>query len=217
MGATSSGPARRARPGTYEHLGLFWNPFGEVPAADWPALISTTLALDPLAEALRAGGVALVLSGRMGRGKSTHLRALHAAHFAALPYTYLGAEASPRTSIPAAPVCFVDEVQRLGPRVRRRLFRRARSLALTTHSALAPELRPRFRVIEHHIAGLDRGRLAAIVARRVRWAARPGAEARVPEISAARLDALLATHGDDLRAIQAALYDDFEALRREQP
>lgn len=200
--------------GAYEHLGLFWNPFGEVPARDWPDLIETALALAELAARLRGGGVALVFRGEAGRGKSTHLRALHRRFFADLPYTYLGPDASPRTPIPVAPVCFVDEAQRLGRGPRRRLFRRAPALALTSHADLDAELESRFEVIEHRIAGLERARLATIVARRVGWAARPGGA--LVEVADARLDELIAEHGDDLRSIQDALYDEFEALRRDR-
>ena len=107
----------------YEHLGLFWNPFGCAPARLWSTLCVTAIDLDALAERLRAPGFAVVFRGHAGRGKSTHLRALHG-RFAALPYTYLDPDASPRTPIPRAPVHFVDEVQRLDPRARRRLFRR---------------------------------------------------------------------------------------------
>ena len=202
-------------PAPYEHLGLFWNPFGCAPARQWSALCVTALDLDALAERLRAPGFAVVFRGHAGRGKSTHLRALNA-RFAALPYTYLGPDASARTPIPRAPVHFVDEVQRLGPASRRRLFRRRASLALASHEDLRPALEARGYVVQDvEIAGLDRPRLEQIVARRVRWAARPAREGVA--IARARLDALLAEHGDDLRTIQDALYDDIESLRRTHP
>jgi hypothetical protein len=197
---------------SYAALGLFWNPFGCVEHSSWPALVVPSLDLDALAERLREPGFAVVLRGEMGRGKSTHLRSLHARHFAALPYTYLGEDARPRTAIPRAPVCFVDEVQRLAPRARRRLFRRGRALALTSHTELRTELEAAgYTILERTLAGLDLPRLRAIVERRLAWAARePGLPLEIPS---ARLAALLEVHGDDLRAITSALYDEIEDRR----
>lgn len=199
----------------YEHLGLFWNPFGCAPASSWSTLCVTAVDLDALAASLHTPGFAVVFRGHAGRGKSTHLRALHD-RFAELPYTYLGPEASSRTPIPRATVHFVDEVQRLGPGSRRRLFRRRASLALASHEDLRAPLEARgYTVRDVEISGLDRPRLEQIVVRRLDWAARPGS-ARTT-IDRARLDALLARHGDDLRAIQDTLFDDIENLKDHDP
>ena len=115
----------------YGHLGLYWNPFGSVEHEDWTRLIVPQVDLDSLARQLRNPALALTFRGEPGRGKSTHLRALHA-FFPEVPYTYLPPNASPRTPIPQARVLFVDEVERLSPRQRRKLYARPTPLALAT-------------------------------------------------------------------------------------
>ncbi|MFV8750854.1 hypothetical protein ACNOYE_09930 [Nannocystaceae bacterium ST9] len=196
---------------SYEHLGLFRNPFGCVEPERWSSLLVSAIDLDALARRLSEPGFAVVFRGEAGRGKTTHLRSLHA-RFAELPYTYLGPDASPRTPIPRAAIHFVDEVQRLGWLARRRLFRRAGSLALTSHADLEGELAAAGHRVESIVVrGLSRPRLEQIVARRLAWAARDAAEPA--PIEPERLDALLAIHGDDLRAIADALYFDVEARR----
>lgn len=201
---------------SYEELGLFWNPFGEPEPERWAELIVSEVDLDALAERLRSPSFALVFRGDAGRGKSTHLRALHA-RFPGLPWTYLGPHASPRTRVPWAPVRFVDEAQRLAPGVRRRLYcgglRGRAALAMTSHEDLCAELEAAgYEVEERTIAGLDVQQLEAIVRARVDWAARPGAQ---PELVERRLlEQLINAHGDDLRTILDRLYGHVESLRR---
>jgi hypothetical protein len=81
----------------------------------------------------------MLFLGDCGRGKSTHLHALHA-QYPDVPLTYVGPGERPR--IPAAPVVFVDEVQRLSRRRRARLFRRRASFVLTSHEDHGHELEP---------------------------------------------------------------------------
>ncbi len=198
---------------SYEHLGLVRNPFGSVEPERWSSLLVSPVDLDGLADRLAEPGFAVVFRGDAGRGKTTHLRSLHA-RFSGLPYTYLGPDASPRTAIPRAAIHFVDEVQRLGWLARRRLFRRGGSLALTSHAALEGELAAAgYRIESIVVRGLSRVQLEAIVARRLVWAARAEPEVEPESIASERLDALLAIHGDDLRAITDALYIDIESRR----
>lgn len=193
--------------------------------ARWAELIVSSVELDGLAERLDQRDFAVVFRGAAGRGKSTHLRALHA-RFPGLPWTYLGPEASPHTRVPRAPVRFIDEAQRLAPVVRRRVFRgglRGRAaLALTSHEDLRPELEAAgYRVEEHTIGGLDAERLAAIVVARLRWSARPGHLDQARErlgsgsgpLAPTQLAALVERHGDDLRTILDELYEQLESLR----
>lgn len=196
----------------YGHLGLFWNPFGEVEHAAWRDLIATQVDLDDLARRLESPDFVVTLRGESGRGKSTHLRALHA-RFADLPFTYLPPQASPLTHIPRAKVVFVDEVERLGRWQRRRLFRRRSALALACHGDLSDELARAGREhVDLEIAGLDEARLVALVRKRIERARRDGN----PGFHVARqqLCALLDRYGDDLRAINHALYERVEATRR---
>lgn len=204
----------RTRRAVYGELGLFWNPFGAPEHADWPSLIAPQVDLAEFARRLLSPRFALTFRGDAGRGKSTHLRALHA-HFANQPYTYLGPNASPRTGIPDAEVIFVDEVERLSPWRRHRLFAGRRPLALACHGDLRGELKRGGRqVLDIDIRGLDEARLARVVHKRIAWAQRDGS----PDlgIDSRLLTRLLDEHADDLRSINAALYDHVETRRRIQ-
>lgn len=204
---------------SYEHLGLYWNPFGCPPPALWARLCVTDIDLEELGEGLARPGFAVIFRGRAGRGKSTHLRALHH-HFSDRPYTYLAPDASANTSIPKADVHFVDEVQRLGTRQRRRLFRRRASLALASHEDLRePLARLGYEVRDIELRGLELGRLAEIVEHRLHWSARyPKAPAAgLLDCLAMALPLVLEEHGDDLRSIQDQLFDHVESLRGQSP
>jgi hypothetical protein len=198
-----------ALPGlAFQALNLCRNPFGELEAHDRAALAVVEPALLERARELRRGGQALLFLGDCGRGKSTHLHALHALHPSA-PLTYVGPGERPR--IPAAPVVFVDEVQRLSSRRRARLFRRRASFALGSHQDHGPELeRAGLCVTTVRVGGVDAHRLEHILARRIEAARRaPGPVPRIPRDT---LEALTRQFGDDLRAIEDHLYGVFQAL-----
>ena len=192
----------------FEALNLCRNPFGELEAHDRAALAVVEPALLERARELRRGGQALLFLGDCGRGKSTHLHALHALHPSA-PLTCVGPGECPR--IPAAPVVFVDEVQRLSRRRRERLFRRRASFVLGSHRDHGAELeRAGLRVTTVRVGGVDAHRLEHILAKRIEAARRaPGPVPRIPRDT---LEALTRQFGDDLRAIEDHLYGIFQAL-----
>lgn len=201
---------REAHP--FAPLNLRWNPFSEPPDRERaPLAVVDDVDLEGLAARLSTPGLAVQITGDAGRGKSTLLRAIHA-RFATLPLTYVADGESPR--VPRASVVFIDEAQRLAPRVRARIFGRRSSFAITTHVDLADELRARgLEVRSFARGGLDLERLRRVVSRRTEWARRgPGA---LPRVDDATLEALLAAHGDDLRAIGDALYFWFQREKDE--
>ena len=171
---------------------------------DRPALAVVDVDLDAIAKRLAEPGFAVVFLGRAGRGKTTHLRALHA-RFSDLPYTYLP-EDGQLPGIPRADVVFIDEVQRLAPARRERLFRRKASFALASHAVHTTELRGAGLDVEvFRVGGLTPERLQRYVERRIEWARR--APGPLPEVPRPLLVRLRAHYGDDLRAIEDALYD----------
>jgi hypothetical protein len=192
----------------FEALNLQRNPFGELEARERAALAVVEPALLEQARELRQARQALLFLGDCGRGKSTHLHAVHALH-PDVPLTYVGPGERPR--IPQAPVVFVDEVQRLSRRQRARLFRRRASFVLGSHENHGPELeRAGLRMTTVRVGGVDTRRLKHIVTRRIEAARRaPGPVPRVPR---ATLEALTRRFGDDLRAIEDHLYGVFQAL-----
>jgi len=106
----------------------------------------------------------------------------------------------------------IDEIQRLPPRCRRRVFRRPVALAIGTHQDVGPELaRAGYRVDTVAVgAALDAPRLHQIVNRRIEWARRgPGP---VPQVGLPTAGALIERFGDDVRRIEWHLYDLFQNL-----
>jgi hypothetical protein len=179
-------------------LNLKRNPFGELTRAE-----RAQLACVP-ALAIAEGEVVQVL-GAAGRGKTTHLLAWHAAHPGA-HYEYLAEGQSELTTPAPSDPFFLDEAQRLNSRSLRHLFDSVPRLVLATHSDLSPLTRRRVRSIE--LRGLDARRLGQIVERRIESSRRHAGP--VPTLSAETLERLIEDHGDDVRSIEARLYDAFQ-------
>lgn len=138
--------------------------------------------LDDAAGRLRRGGHAVQILGPCGYGKTTQLLAL-------------------RERVPGL-LC-LDEAQFL------KRIPEAPALALATHVDLAPKLRG-YTVETIRLEAPTVGRLAEIVARRIESSRRgPGP---VPGVRRATLEALLARHGGDVRAIEGELYEAFQRL-----
>lgn len=170
--------------------------------------------MDVEAEAahLRAARCAVQFVADHGRGKSTRLIALHARHFPSSSYIQLRTRT--RTlEMPSPWPAFVDSLEHLTPRGRRRLYRSCESLACATHTCLRGELERAgyaVRTVLVGVTGVDE--LARIAAARVELA-RLNDHAPLP--ARARLEELHRLHGDDVRAIEHDLYLDYQRLRDE--
>jgi hypothetical protein len=185
----------------YSHLNLRVNPFGEPDLSERARL--AVVALPPW-----SADVPLQFIGECGRGKTTHLLALHAQHPDS-QYHRLdpGRKRLPR-GVPGSPPLIVDEAQRLRRSELRALVRRRGPLALGTHEDLSAAVgRPLATV---RLGGWTLDRLRSIVERRIEWARRGSGP--VPTVSDGLLQALLTRHGDYLRAIEWELYDVFQKL-----
>ena len=191
----------------YAHLNLRRNPFGELELSSWAEL--AVVEVDHLVPRLREPGFAVQFMGPKGRGKTTHMLAL-VRRFPDARYVHVGENERPR--IPHAHPLFVDEIQRVPRRRRRRLFRRPVSLVLGTHEDFRSELVAAGFQVETIGVGsaLDAGRLAEILNLRIEAARRgPGP---VPQLTLKTAQAMIDRFGDDLRAIQGAMYDLFQTL-----
>lgn len=195
----------------FAHLNLRRNPFGE-PAPEERAALAVA-EVEPWAARLARGRFALQLVGECGRGKTTHLLALHA-RFPGAPLVRLGPDLP--LAVAPGPLVFVDEAQHLPPRRRAALFRACGALALTTHEDLAPELRAAGLEVETvRLSGLDPARLEAILTRRLEWARRgPGP---IPTLAPGACERLVARFGDDVRAIEDHLYEQVQRLEAPGP
>lgn len=193
----------------YSHLNLRWNPFGTVDFDDVALL--AVVQVDQYVQRLNRPGYALQFLGDCGRGKTTHLLALHD-FFSQSPYIHF-VEGAPIPEIPQAPLLFLDETQRLPRSLRKFIFSRPGvSFVIATHFDHSSEFKKAS--LDHDslvLKGLSVTRLAQIVQRRIEWARRsPGPVPSVPDSEIAKLIGL---YGDDLGAILSRLYTEFQELK----
>ena len=191
----------------FAHLNLRCNPFGELEPSLRAELAVVEVA--PWVRRLKRPGYAVQFVGDRGRGKTTHLLAI-GRHFPDAVYVHVGEGERPR--IPRGHPLLIDEIQRLPPRRRRRVFRRRVSLAIGSHQDVRAELvAAGFDVETVDVGGLvDARRLREILSRRIEAARRrPGP---IPQITSPTAHALIDRFGDDLRAIEWHLYDLFQNL-----
>lgn len=191
----------------FEELNLRWNPFGE-PAVEDAANLAV-VDVEAYVERLRKPGFAVQYLGEAGRGKSTHLLALHQ-FFPDMPYLRFP-ENTRIPRIPHAPVLFLDETQRLPPSLRKIIFSRKGSFVIGTHEDHSVELEMAHKeTVSVYLSGLTPERLEEIIERRIEWARRgPGP---IPRFSRPRINGLIEVYGDDLSAILCSLYEEFQAL-----
>jgi hypothetical protein len=192
----------------YAELNLRRNPFGELDRTARAELAVAEVA--PLAAVLATPGHLVQLLGESGRGKTTLLLALRA-RFPAAPYVKILQLERPR--LPHGHPLFVDDAHVLPARRRQRLFRRHASFAITSHVDLSEEaellglqvtsVRPAHR--------LDGDVLARIFSLRIEAARR--APGPVPSVSRSTVERLVRRHGEDVRAMELALYEGVQRLK----
>ncbi len=192
----------------FAHLNLRFNPFGELEPQTRAEL--AVVSLEELPRQLQQQRVAVEFVGPHGHGKSTHLLALHAL-FAEAPYLKLHPDSI--LDIADVPLLFVDSIEHLPRRRRRRLYRRTKTLALTTHDSLQAELQSAgYTVCTRIIDSTGASTITELVRRRIEHARRsPGP---VPDVDAASIGRLKSRFGSDIRAIENYLYDIFQTLDR---
>lgn len=187
----------------FAHLNLRKNPFGELLPHERGVLAVVEIpTIIP--------GEVLQYVGRSGRGKSTHLRGL-AHHFSQARYEYLAKGQHRFVTLPKdCDFLLLDEAQRLYPSELKRLFANFPKLVLGVHWSLTLFSRRRFRTI--NIKGLSLQKLRLVVDKRIEWARRDAGP--VPFIADEELRWLGDRFGDDLRSMEAFLYDIFQKLQR---
>lgn len=194
-------------PFAFSATNLVRNPFGE-PALTERAALAVVDVEDYLAF-ITPPGRALQFLGDAGRGKSTHLRAIHA-RVGTAPFVYFG-EGERFHRVARAPLVFIDEAQRMHPWHRRAVFSSSRSFVIASHEDLSGELRRAgLDVKTVEVSTREPARVAAILARRV--AAASGRDGAVPTFSDAAVRALQDRFGDDLRSMEDHLYGVFQRL-----
>ena len=198
----------------FAELNLRYNPFGELPSGERGNLAVPLVDMERLIDQLKQPGFAVQFLGDEGRGKSTHLLALKK-HFPDATYVYFP-EDGPHPNIPNEPVLFLDELQRVPVRRRRKLFKRRASWVIGSHFDHQLEFkRGGLRSETCVISGLDSERLHKILSGRIEAARRVDDEP-IPEMGKPAIDALLARFGDDIRGIEHHLYGVFQQMKEVQ-
>ena len=197
-----------------ERLNLKRNLFGSPSLDEWPllAVVDEAHFLSFLAQ---PGRRVIQFMGECGRGKSTHMRVLHA-HYPNAPYLYFGPQDHPK--IPRhAPIVFLDETQRI-PWLRRQfLWRQHQTFVIGTHRNHQKEFeRAHVHMLHHDVEGLDESRLRQIIDRRLAWAIRDPRQPSV-EVTPELITGVLAFYGDDIRAIFSLLYEVVQSMNAPGP
>jgi hypothetical protein len=193
----------------FVHLNLRFNPFGEMDLSDRAELAVVDIL--PLIGRVSRPGQAIQFIGDKGRGKTTHLLALHHG-FPEAPYIHL--DIGWRGQIPQGHPLFIDEVQRVPRLQRQEVFSRPVSFILGTHVDYETELRRAGLEVQTIEPGplLNADRLETILAKRIEWARRgPGP---LPQVSRSTVEQLIKRFGDDVRAMEGNLYEMFQNLNR---
>ncbi len=195
----------------FEHLNLTQNPFGRLNHIDQREL--AIVELGSLPEQLQQPGVAIQFVADHGRGKTTHLKALHQ-KFATTPYQQI--HPGTKAEYAKARIHFIDSIENLSSRERKVLYKNCDSLAYTTHKNMKFELwRNGFTVISVKVSALDPKTIQSIFERRIESCRRnTGA---TPSISESDIEWLQQQYKDDIRSMEAYLYDIFQTLKTTEP
>jgi hypothetical protein len=190
----------------FAHLNLRYNPFGDL---DRGALAACAVVdPEPLLRALDEPRTVVQLVGAQGRGKTTHLLVLAARVQGS---AFVRAFSDAPIVLPPCRVLLLDEADALWPWRRLRAYRHASSVAIATHRDFSIEIRLAGRVPRTFpVGGIDEDRLHLAIERRIERARR--SDGPVPRVGRDSVRALLARHGDDLRALERTLYDGFQSL-----
>lgn len=191
-----------------EEWNLRWNPFRGLEDSEWLSVV--VIDIKPLLSLLERSGLVLQFIGGQGRGKSTHMRALHQYHPQA-PFVYLHdrqEDPKPLPKIPHDTLCFIDESQRMNRWLRWRHFRSHRTLILGTHEDHRLELEKKgFDVHTVDVHQKEPDRIKLILKRRVEFARRE--HCAFPQMTDSYIRHLIERYGDDLRTMENILYEDY--------
>lgn len=194
----------------YLHLNLRFNPFGRLTPREEATVALPAVNAGAYAARLRRPGTAIQFLGPSGRGKTTHLMALHR-YFPDAPYIYI-ARGAPVPPIPDAPILFLDEMQRVPRRRRRAILAQGASYVVGSHADHRREFaNAQLDFATVRLCAVGPRRLQAILNRRIAFARRDP-QRPVPAVTITAAQMLLDRCGADQWAMNNVLYDTFETL-----
>ena len=190
----------------FKQLNLFFNPFGELSPEQRKKL--AVVDVSAYRDILNSRNTAIQFHADHGRGKTTHLLALHE-YYPQAEYIKLFANAT--IKIYPRPVCFIDSIENLNKKQRIRLYKKTQSIALTTHMDLSAELQAAgYQLMNIKISTTDEHRLWQIFNRRLEYARR--STGKIPKIDMSLIEQLKQRFGDDIRAMESFLYEKIQTM-----
>jgi hypothetical protein len=191
----------------FAHLNLRFNPFGELTREQRAA--TAIINLDKLPALNSKSRIAIQFIGEHGRGKSTHLIALHK-QFKNSPYTQIHIGDKPTFN--NNDVQFIDSIEMLPAARRKKIYRSTNILAITTHNDLTNELQTAgFEVINKRITVDNEQHIKQIFDTRIELARRN--TGLLPDIDINTVRTLITKFNDDIRAMEHHLYETFQQLQ----
>ncbi|VAW70774.1 hypothetical protein MNBD_GAMMA09-1172 [hydrothermal vent metagenome] len=189
------------------HLNLYFNPFGELDCEQRKQL--AVVNLSEYKQSLYNKGLAIQFYADHGRGKTTHLLALHNIYPDA---EYIKLYAGDKPEIFLRDILFIDSIENLSKRKRTDLYRNTASIAFTSHTDLSPEIRQAgYQLINIKISVADNMTLKYIFNRRIEYARRT--DHSIPVVGMPLIYNLRQRYGDNVRAMEAHLYEIFQNLK----
>jgi hypothetical protein len=191
----------------FAHLNLRFNPFGELTREQRAA--TAIVELEDIPEHFSKNRIAIQFIGEHGRGKSTHLIALHK-QFKQSPYTQIHIGDKPTFN--TDDIQFIDSIEMLPAARRKKIYHSTNILAITTHNDLTKELQTAgFEVISKRIFVDNEQQIKQIFDRRIELARRNTGS--LPNIDINTVRSLITKFNDDIRAMENHLYDVFQQLQ----
>lgn len=203
----------------FSDLNLRFNPFGELSQEE--RVLVACADVEQLAQTFQsaADNTAIQFLADHGRGKTTHLLSLHQ-HFQSVPLVRLHQHTATQTIRPwlaqhNPQMLFVDSIENLTWFKRLRVYRRFSKLAFTTHRDLSLEMTLMGLAVKTIvISQTDTQQLMNLFNRRVEYARR--GEGSVPLVTEVQVVELQKKYGDDIRAMESALYTEYNLLNNSQ-
>ena len=186
-----------------------FNPFGGLSVEEMEQVINPDKHLHEIEHHLQTDQpILLELTGKKGRGKTTHLKLLHSRN----PQSELfcldkGTNLFGGIISSAAPMIFIDSIHHLNLSERSKIYKLPKQIVFTTHFTRWLETRlSSNKFVSYKIKGITLENLKEMIRNRVEIAA---VEVDQIEINEKAIEQLMVKYGDDYRSILRKLYTNF--------
>lgn len=192
----------------FAHLNLTRNPFGQFTQEERKScIVADTKSYRSF---LEEPGRALEFVAPGGRGKTTHLQALHN-HYSDALFVRVNSDDQDLPDQQKKPLIFVDEFHFLSPAERGRIYSQWPALVIAAHTSYQQEMsRDGFHVHTERLQEYSLPTIQKMFSRRIQHCRRE--EGTLPELSDRTIQTLVDRYGDNIRAMKYHLYHVFQEL-----